>query len=377
MRALYAASGAEAKSKELDDMWESLAELCDDTWDETPVVKADEPPALWDRVKEYADDLFAKIMPPKKRSVILVKELVDDVERMRFVMPYTNNFADRHGEIFESTSHKEFEEFVDKYKSYPEAQLWHVDGSRWGQCDYVAYDSDAGFGIVSGLVDPGCEHIAKSLADDSNIGVSHRCHAIQEGDTIKHYYTWEVSPTPAKRAANIWHEGVKVLEDTMALPPEKREWLVAHAGEDWVTNLEKDFGERKVALDAAGVKSKDDGVEGETPAAEGGAVQPAAAAAVQQGEGTPFTLEGLQAVLQAVIDPITARIDGFEEKQKSFETDLNTRAEELFGPRFNAPGFSASTSEKTKSDDAGQESGNSWMRKSPGAFNLTGAEVAE
>jgi hypothetical protein len=309
-------------------------------------------------------------MPPKKRSVILVKELVEDVERMRFVMPYTNNFADRHGEIFESTSHKEFEEFVDKYKSYPEAQLWHVDGSRWGQCDYVAYDSDAGFGIVSGLVDPGCEHIAKSLADDSNIGVSHRCHAIQEGDTIKHYYTWEVSPTPAKRAANIWHEGVKVLEDTMALPPEKREWLVAHAGEDFVTNLEKDYQERKVALDAAGVKSKDDG---ETPAAEGGAVQPAAATDAP----APFTLEQLQAVLQAVVDPITARIDSFEEKQKSFETDLNTRAEELFGPHFNAPGFSASTSEKTKSDEQGVQSGNDWMKNSPGAFSVTGARSAE
>lgn len=421
MRALYAAAGAEEKTKALSDLWDLYGAQYSKTdvnydamggtsdkacsgcrWFSSPdgcfivngdiapngvcdefevqpvytpqpiqvqVVKEDEPSiSLWDKAKEYIDGLFGR--RPKQRSVILTKELdADGVERMRFIMPYTNNFEDRHGEIFESTSHKEYELFVDKYKSYPEVQLWHVDGSRWGQCDFVAYDEDAGFGYVSGLVDPGCEHIAKSLADDPDIGVSHRCHAIQIGNTVKAYYTWEVSPTPAKRAANVWHEGVKLLEDTMALPPEKRAWLVEHAGEDFVTNIEKDYEARAAQLKAEGIKSKEDSTEDIAESASG-AVQPPQGA-VEQVEGTPLTLESLQSVLQAVVDPLTERLDAFEEKQKSYENDLNAKAEELFGPRFGAPGFSASTSEKTKSDDEGQESANSWMRKSPGAFKVT------
>lgn len=294
----------------------------------------------------------------KQESGIKLKE--EDDGRIRVFLPFTNNFMDRHGEIYARDAHKEYEQWADANGSYPELRLWHVPGSKWGQCDYVTFDETSGFGFASGLVDPGCEHIARSLAKSKDIGVSNSAWAIQKGNVVERYYCYEISPTPAKRAANIWHEGVKLLEDTMALPATKRAWLVEHAGEEFVTQIEKDYETRAAELAQSGVKSKDDGSA--TESGEG------------SGEPAPtggITLEQLQSTLQAVVDPLVQRIDGLESKQGEISKSIDERAEEIFGKKLQE-GYVAS--EKNKSDGEHDEEGASyeWLKDKRKAFALSG-----
>lgn len=309
---------------------------------------------------QKAFDLGRELFGRETQGMIKLRE-DDPSGQLRVIMPYTNNFQDRHKEIYARESHKEYEHWADENNSYPELRLWHVPGSRWGQCDYVAYDDNSGFGFVSGLVDPGCEHIARSLAKSRDIGVSNSAWAVQKDDTVLRYYCYEVSPLPLQRAGNIWHEGVKLLEDTMALDPVKRAWLAEHAGEDFVSKIEKDYEARAQQLNQDRVISKDD---------EGGDSPPDPPPVAQPVGG--LTLEDLQTTLQAVVDPLVKRIDDIESKHGEISKSIDERAEQIFGEQLPA-GYVAS--EKNRSNAPEGDSPNyEWLKSKKSAFALEGDE---
>lgn len=126
--------------------------------------------------------------------------------RTRVFMRVSNNFKDRHGEIITEAAHKEYVEYVEGSKEYPEFWLWHTGGSRWGIADVVSYDD--GFLTVSGLADPGLGvEIAEGLAKQSSeLGVSHGFKGIslEGGGYIDWYRIKECSPLPRVEAANVW-----------------------------------------------------------------------------------------------------------------------------------------------------------------------------
>lgn len=203
--------------------------------------------------------------------------------RTRVFMRVSNMFKDRHGEIITSEAHKEYVEYVDANKDkMPEFWLWHIKGSRWGQADFV--DFSDGFLTVSGLVDEGYEHVAEAISLMSkDLGVSHGFWgaSLSNRGFIDLYRSFEVSPLPKSKAANIWTAVMLAKEADLPLTKEKRDWLVNDIGvpesiaDKW-GNENKELAE---LLKENGIVYKEDGTDtssapndtnsdGITPAAE-------------------------------------------------------------------------------------------------------------
>jgi len=151
----------------------------------------------------------------------------------RWVAIYSNKFRDRDNppEIISEASHLNFVKKVNSGElPYPELWLWHIDGSRWGEADFLTYD-DRGFPLATGLVDKGKEWIADSLADDLLTSHGMPKDSIQrdpeDSTIITGHITKEISPLPANVAANE-HTGFLILDSEvkqMAIPEEDRDKL--------------------------------------------------------------------------------------------------------------------------------------------------------
>ena len=156
----------------------------------------------------------------------------------RWLAIYSNKFRDEDNppEIISEESHKMFDEILDKgLFPYPELWLGHIQGTRWGQADFHAYD-DRGFVIASGTVDKGRELIAENIAKETNLLVSHGMPKVfikrSENDPtiITQHITTEISPLPEPWIAANKLTGFQILdsEDTnMALDKVKRDKLIA------------------------------------------------------------------------------------------------------------------------------------------------------
>lgn len=165
-----------------------------------------------------------------------------DGERVRFVAIYSNCFKDRQGEVITSVAHKDFVQWVDDTKNYPDLWLWHSGpSSKWGKADFIDYVD--GFAIASGLVDVGKEYIAEELAKQS-IGVSHGFKALVDKETIIRYRTFEISPLPAESSANSI-TAFSSKELSMPFTEKKKTWLkdvaklTDEAIAEWENNLTK------------------------------------------------------------------------------------------------------------------------------------------
>jgi hypothetical protein len=152
-------------------------------------------------------------MPPSIRKELQYPFLVYKQKdgSFRWLAIYSNKFRDRDNppEIISEASHLAYTKGVNSGElPYPELWLWHVDGSRWGQADFVGYD-DNGFAVASGTVDKGKEWVAESLMNyRGDLLTSHGMPRStierdpEDKTIITRHVTKEISPLPANVAAN-------------------------------------------------------------------------------------------------------------------------------------------------------------------------------
>lgn len=175
--------------------------------------------------------------------------------RLRWVTRYSNAWEDRDGEILTEAAHKEYADWVNETKVYPELWLWHTKGTRFGQTDWV--DFADGFALASGLVDEGKENVIQFLKG-KDLGVSHGFFSAQNGNLVERYRTFEISVLPRERAA-VWTADFNIIgkETEMAgLDPARRKWLVEALGETEVVSLEKNTAALGAQLKSLGVDYK-------------------------------------------------------------------------------------------------------------------------
>lgn len=158
----------------------------------------------------------------KVRPFAVVK---DSNGRLRFFMTVSNNYKDKHKEIITEAAHKAYVVYADKSGKYPEAWLWHTEGTKWGQVDWLDYAD--GFLVASGLVDPGSESVALKLAEQDT-AVSHGFFCVAEKGLITKYWSFEFSALPRKNAANEWtgYNLATEWEDCMGFSEDKKKWLI-------------------------------------------------------------------------------------------------------------------------------------------------------
>lgn len=209
-------------------------------------------------VKQVFQNVFGGKPEPQTPSAFMVtKDLAGSYRWMAIV---SNNFYDRDGEVFPEAAHREFVEYVDRQKDYPELWLWHTPGSRLGQSDLVEYVD--GFLIASGTFDKGREAIAERLRTQrKKLGVSHGFgylaqHLTKDGQYLK-YRTFEISPLPAEKAANPWTAFNAEEVEFMGLSKDKRAFLVGVLGEEPVSRIETELPAFAKALRERGVSFKD------------------------------------------------------------------------------------------------------------------------
>jgi len=177
--------------------------------------------------------------------------------RYRFVGWVTNHFRDNDNppEILSSEAHREFVEYADKTREYPELWLWHTPGSKVGKADMI--DFDQGFVMMSGLFDEAKVGEAFATADEE-LTMSHGFKRLQhDPQTVitDKYRMVEGSITPSGVEANPWTRFETIKEEPMN--DAKKEFLTKYLGEDKVKELEVDTEEMMKTVEAMGVEFKE------------------------------------------------------------------------------------------------------------------------
>lgn len=288
----------------------------------------------------------------KRRAAFFITK--DYQGNPRWLALHSNKFFDREKEVFPESAHKEYEEWVAETGRYPELWLWHLPGSKIGVADLIAYTD--GFVLSSGTFTAEAINLQvperlKEMDDD--LGVSHGYvypdDALTEEGVYKQYRTYEISPVPAEKAANVWTSmSVELKEVPMPLEPTRRKFLVAVIGEEktaaieeGVAGLAKELTDNGVAFKTVG-KALDDAdaaAEEETPggsdAAPGDAEEeddesdpssdsaddtPAASDDEEEEDasaGGDTILDGVKELLA----PVASKLDSIESRLTSLEGD--------------------------------------------------------
>lgn len=217
----------------------------------------------------------------------------------RWMATWSNNFYDRDGEVFTDAAHKEYEAYVDRTHDYPELQLWHIPGSKCGKADMIAYDD--GMMLATGTWDEDKADIAAAFARESkDLGVSHG-YTYAPQDVVRgayqHYRTFEISPLPGKKAANIGTNfaAFAAKEEAPMVTDEKRAWLVEKLGPERAKAIEenhlrmkKDLSDRGISfkefVEAVGDAEDAPAAKVEAPKVEAPAAAPAAEKAATESE---------------------------------------------------------------------------------------------
>ena len=150
---------------------------------------------------------------------------------------YTNAYRDREKEILSAKSHERFVELVDSgVVPMPVLKHWHIDGTEWGEADFLHYDKETGFLLAIGHVYSVKEKEAEALIELSkelNVATSHGMPVIsikREKDNpyvIEEYVTEEISDLPQWAAANTL-SNFEILNKeviSMTLPDAKKDYL--------------------------------------------------------------------------------------------------------------------------------------------------------
>lgn len=247
-------------------------------------------------------DLLNREKPPSE-SFMLFKSVDDD--SWRFFCLYSNNFKDREGETFTLKSHKEYVNWVDETKQYPQLWLWH-GGKAWGEGDWI--DESDGFVAVSGKVYPEYNDLAECLSKEK-LGTSHGfVGLISKDKTITKYRTFEVSPLPIWAAANLWTSFNLMEVKEMPFTDAKKQWLkeVAKVPEDQIEDMEKRTEALSKSLKELGIEWKGIDVDG---VAELGTAIEAVAGVANTVKGLLDEVKASQAELKGIKDSLAQTID--------------------------------------------------------------------
>ena len=224
------------------------------------VEKQPQNKSVWDQLKELVKGKKKEAEPEAEQEVnefMVWKE----ADQWRWLAIYSNKFRDNDDppEILSETAHKEFVKAVDDGEwDYPELWIWHVPGTKIGYTDLLTYD-DRGFVLASGIITN--THAAKGLSETEGLKVSHGMVGSEmERDTedatiITRYRTVEISPLPAKAAANQLTGFVTAVGGNMAIPKEKREMIASILNPEEMEELESNIGE--LSKQADGLESKE------------------------------------------------------------------------------------------------------------------------
>lgn len=138
-----------------------------------------------------------------------------DGDLYRFFAIYSNNFRDDDNpqEIISAKSHENFVKQVeDGNWPYPVLLHYHVDGTEWGQADWVSYSKETGFAMASGYILPGHEKEAEIMIalieSGEEIAMSHgmpgedMIYSKDDSTVIEQHRTSEITDLYQSKAAN-------------------------------------------------------------------------------------------------------------------------------------------------------------------------------
>jgi hypothetical protein len=294
-------------------------------------------------------------------------------------------------EIISKQSHLNFISMVEKGEvPYPELWHWHVKGSKWGQSDWLHFDEDTGFAMASGYVLPGHEKEAETMID-GGLAVSHGMfaegfYAVERDPNdptiiIKHV-TKEISDLPQWAAANklTTFEILKEVEEKMAIPEAKREYLKARGLSDEDINKFDNLGNLgKEIADEEKRESKEKTVEPvvEIPVPVVEAPKPAYVTKEEMVEAVGATVGEVMKQMAGIIDVLKSLNSKVEELEKkeidltptvSLQAQILGRAERTIGAKEAEVRKNATLTKSGPIEfiekDSGFKSGNEIVQKS-------------
>jgi hypothetical protein len=278
--------------------------------------------------------------------------------RVRYWAVASNNFFDNKGLEFPANAQQEYVDWVwsNPEKHMPELQGWHTPGTRLGQSDWI--DFDGHFLHSTGLIDVGREEIARDLANDPEMAMSHGYVVVWDRHSrAKVFRSYEQSVLPRQSAGNSF-TSFGLEEDNVAFSEPRKKFLRERFGlsddeinaretrwEQFGGLLEKlGIGFHELELYVASVHADDEGgaPEGQAatpPAADAAATPPAAAAPAPAAAAAPaptaasseggqlateaMTPESLAALIGSVFDakmqPLAQAVHGLQEHQNRVE----------------------------------------------------------
>ena len=294
---------------------------------------------LWQTVKGF----FVKEKPIEETKNIHPFMVWKEEGSYRWLAVYSNKWRDSDNppEILAEVAHKEFVAAVDKGDwPYPEAWLWHIDGTRFGVANFVAYD-DSGFALASGVVDKGKEDVAEVLSKMDNLATSHGMPVKEiqrdgaDPSIITRYRTVEISPLPFEAAANKNGTGFQILQakevDEMALPTKKRPFLEETLGKEGVAALEQMLQGKAKELEEQGVEFKEE-AETEVPQAEEvpeEVQEPEEVTEPKETEPVYVTADELVQTFEQYIKPIVAQISSLAQALESQTEEIKEQRKAL------------------------------------------------
>lgn len=241
---------------------------------------------------------------------------------------FTNPYRDDEGDFIESKAHEEFAAYLDANPEYaPELWSWHEEGTaRKSRANWWDYD-----GTFFWMQWPLTQDEAKALQDITPCTMSHQFNGVKAGDTWTFYRSFEASVTPTGAEINSYTSFDAIAKEMLAMKgfsPEKRAFLVALHGEDFVQQREQLSEKAHKALDQAHTERKSkDGSEA-TPTPDTATTTPV----VPVGEVAPtvdqaiITLTDSLTKLTADVAALTGEVKALKAtKQK----EISTEAERL------------------------------------------------
>lgn len=281
--------------------------------------------------------------------------------RFRYWAVASNNFFDNKGLEFPASAQHEYVDWVwkDPAKNMPELQGWHTPGTRLGQADWL--DFDGHFLHSTGLIDAGREEIARDLADDPEMAMSHGYVVVWDRHSrAKVFRSYEQSVLPRQSAGNSF-TSFGLEEDNVAFSEPRKAFLRERFGlsddeinaretrwEQFGGLLEKlGIGFHELESYVASVHADDEGdaPEGQQTQSAAPAAAPVTAAAPQPAGDPPpagqqpaavaqasnedqlatdtMTPESLAALIGSVFDakmqPLAQAVHGLQEHQQRVE----------------------------------------------------------
>jgi hypothetical protein len=274
-------------------------------------------------------DPIAELLAQDNRERGSLSVTKDADGKYRWLAIYSNKWYDRDQEVFPEEEHKDFINWLDRTKAFPELWLWHTPGSRVGQADWADYDS-RGFVVASGGFDPGMDDVAEKLAADKGLGVSHgfRFRELQKDGTYRGYRSFEISPLPLARAANYGTAFSAAVKEANMLTADKRAFLISKMGEDRTKQIESALDVMSKEFTDKGVGFKevlDDFVTNGSPAGPAvKSVPPGTGPAVpatpeSSAPATDDATKALDDALTRHLAPLTKAVAELQERQKELD----------------------------------------------------------